>query len=434
MENRTPIEKALYYFKENNIFFHLFLLFKNNFDFSKKQSDRIDVSEFTDEELNPVVTFLEMDPSIFAENKFIELSEFEEKLQTTFGLDMSLSDFLTAYFHNILKIDSEESIYPHQDMKNFFEYLEKEYALLTGWFQYLKRGTTDSQWIYQFVSESPTIFEDYVLHLSEAVRLLPDRPLRLSLFSQIVVGETHAFDRHTTLGKLLLHVFAEDARFHAIEPVKLPESNEAINRLLLKFNILRDDITNYATVVNVYAETIEGYHPMWESAAHSHSVMNVPMRELINIVTAYPANEDQTVWIVENPVVFSSILDEVPNVPMICTHGEFNLATLELLDRLVEEECNIKYAGDITPDGIRRAERILMRYPENSQPWKMDIPSYLNARSDEEVINQNDMKKLNQFALDIFACLKDEMRDRKKMAYQEALLSDMISELKYYYQ
>lgn len=434
MTKRTPIEKALQYFKANDIFFHLFLLFKNEFDTAKTQIDTIDVSEFSDEELQPVWNFLEQHSDSSNVNKTINLTAFESKLQSRFHLNIQLQEFLAVYIHDILKIDKQEYIHPHQEMKNFFEYLEREYALLTGWFQYLKRGTSDSQWIYHLISESPTRFENQVLHLSEAVRLLPERPIRISLFGQIVAGDSHAFDRQTTLGKLLLHVLAEDARYHAIEPVKIPENSEEVNRLLLKFNILRDDITNYTTVVNIYAETIEGYHPMWESAAHSHSVMNVPMREIINIVAAYPANEAQTIWVVENPIVFSNILNEVPNVPMICTHGTFNLATMELLDRLVEEECDIRYCGDITPEGIQRAERILMRYPENSQPWKMDIPSYLKARTEEEVLSKENLKKLDQFALDIFSCLKDEMRDRKNPAYQETLLADMISELKYYYQ
>lgn len=434
MAKPDSIEKALNYFKANDIFFHLFLLFKNEYESTSKLADKVDVSEYTLEELEPVAAFLSQPKAVFQNRKEIDLAQFERQLQEMFGLEISLPEFLNAYFQSVLSLMSNEQQHPPQEMKNYFDYLEKEFALLTGWFQYLKRGTSDSQWIYQLISDSPAVFEDRVLYLSEAVRLLPERPLRLSMFSKIVTGDAHALDRHTVLGKLFLHVLAEDARYHAIEPVKIPGENSEVNRLLLKFNILRDDITNYTTVANIYAETIDGYHPMWESAAHLHSVMNVPMRELIDIVTAYPANEAQTVWVVENPVVFSSVLDEVPNAPMICTQGTFSLATIELMDRLVEEECDIRYSGDMTPEGIRRAERVLMRYPQNAQPWKMDIPAYHAARSKEEVITEEEMKKLDRFTLDIFSCLKDEIKDFRNPAYQEALISEMINELKYYYQ
>ncbi|MFC6463662.1 TIGR02679 domain-containing protein [Marinilactibacillus sp. GCM10026970] len=434
MDRSESIKKALTYFKSNEIFFHLFLLFKNEYDAAKQSLGPVDISEFTEEELEPVKTFLKT--NLYSENETtkIDTNLFEARMQEQFDLSLSLDAFLTEYFQDILSIKKTEGKQPHQEMKNFLDYLEKEYALLTNWFNYLKRGTYDSQWIYQLISESPKVFEDHVLHLSEAIRLLPERPIRLALFGQIVVGEPHAFERHSTLGKLLLHVLAEDARYHAIEPVTIPGSSEEVNQLLLKFNILRDDVTNYTTLVNLYAETIEGYHPMWESAAHLHSVMNAPIRELINIVAAYPAHEAQIVWVIENPVIFSNILDEVPNVPMICTHGKLTLATMELLDRLAEEETDIRYCGDITPEGIKRAETILMRYPENSQPWKMDIPSYLASRSKDKQLNDKDLEILDTYSLDIFSCLKDEMKDRGNPACQEMLLDEMISELKYYYQ
>ncbi|WP_208559396.1 TIGR02679 domain-containing protein [Marinilactibacillus kalidii] len=434
MAKQDSLKKALNYFKKSDIFFHLFLLFKNEYDTTKKPIKFIDISEFTEEELEPVKAFLMTDLDLSQQPVVVDTSRFEARLQITFGLTLPLEAFLTVFFQDMLKIEEPDMQQPHREMSNFVDYLEREYGLLAGWFSYLRRGTSDSQWVYHLISASPKAFEDHVLHLSEAVRLLPERPIRLGLFGQIVAGDPHAFDRHTTLGKLFLHVLSEDARYHAIEPVKVPSSSEEVNQLLLKFNLLRDDITNYTTAVNLYAETIEGYHPVWESAAHLHNVLNVPMRELINIVAAYPAHEAQIVWVIENPVVFSTILDEVPNVPMICTQGQLTLATMELLDRLAEEETDIRYCGDMTPEGIQRAEKILMRYPESSQPWKMDIPSYLASRAEEETLDAKDIETLNAFSLDIFSCLKDEMKDRGNPAYQEMLIEEMISELNYYYQ
>lgn len=93
--------------------------------------------------------------------------------------------------------------------------------------------------------------------------------------------------------------------------------------MLLQYKILRDDITNYVTGANLLAETEKGIHPMWEGAALTHSVMNIPVRELVSLKRVYPADGRKSVWIVENSGVYSSILDKVPHVPLICTHGQF---------------------------------------------------------------------------------------------------------------
>ncbi|TCI75900.1 DUF2399 domain-containing protein [Exiguobacterium sp. SH0S1] len=87
-------------------------------------------------------------------------------------------------------------------------------------------------------------------------------------------------------------------------------------------------------------------------AAATHSVLNVPMRELLNVDRIYQSH-GKTVWIVENSGVFSSLLDDVPNAPLVCTHGPFKLAAYRLLDALVASGCQLKYAGGL----IRKACR-----------------------------------------------------------------------------
>ncbi|RCN72868.1 TIGR02679 domain-containing protein, partial [Enterococcus faecium] len=66
---------------------------------------------------------------------------------------------------------------------------------------------------------SPKQFEQWVLYLSEGIRLLPTRPVRLSVFSQIITLDANAFDPTTPLGKLWLHVLAETKRVHLKERI-----------------------------------------------------------------------------------------------------------------------------------------------------------------------------------------------------------------------
>lgn len=321
-----------------------------------------------------------------------------------------------------------------QKIKDWIGLLAKEYSLLSDWFSYIQKGTPDSLWIYDLIHKDPVQFEELILQLSEAIRLLPERPIRFQQYSRIVTQNPFGLASHKILGQMFMHVLSEAARPEKSDSLKLPEKEEEIHDLFGKFNLIYDDLKEQVSVANLYAETVEGYHPMWESAAHTHSVMNIPIRELLKLDLIYPANEKPMVWIIENARIFSSLLDEVPNAPLICIHGNFSLTAKELLDKIIEEGNEIRYAGELIPDGIALAEQILIRYPEDSEPWKMDIESYLKARTPHKRLSEKQLAPLNKYSLDIFSCLKDEMKDQKQSADSEILIDEMISELKYHYQ
>ncbi|WP_410241692.1 TIGR02679 domain-containing protein, partial [Enterococcus faecium] len=99
------------------------------------------------------------------------------------------------------------------------------------------------------------------------------------MFGQRVVGNPHAFDRTNELGRLLIHAL-HVKRGQGGPP---PSDTERVNELLLEFKLLRDDITNFVTCANVTAEREGRERPMWHGAAVMHSVLSVPMRELLGV-------------------------------------------------------------------------------------------------------------------------------------------------------
>lgn len=91
------------------------------------------------------------------------------------------------------------------------------------------------------------------------------------------------------------------------------------------------------------------------------------------------------VWIVENSSVCSTIVDEVPGAPVICTHGQFRVASWVLLDFLVEAGCHFYYSGDLDPEGISMAHRLKDRYQNQATFWRMGLDSYIKSLSDEDI-------------------------------------------------
>src|SRR5690606_16173925 len=104
-------------------------------------------------------------------------------------------------------------------------------------------------------------------------------------------------------------------------------TTEEINELLESYQIYRDDLLNFVTCANLIAKTVNGIHPVWEAAAIENSVQIVPLRELIAIEKVRPTVGNK-VWIVENSGVCSTLLDHELTAPIICTNGQFTLASL----------------------------------------------------------------------------------------------------------
>lgn len=312
-----------------------------------------------------------------------------------------------------------------------------QFPLLQDWFDYLKMNTTDSSRINHILLENPTYFEELILELSEAFRLLPERPIRFQDYSQIITQDPQGLNTYNDLGYFFFHAIAENARMAPEERVRFPETDSEKERLLAKLRLIYDDINDQVIVANLLAESTEGYDNVWETAVYHEHSFTVSIRELLPIEFIYPANEKPYVWVIESPRIFSSLLDEVPHAPMICTQGRrvISFAVQHVLDKLIESRVQLRYAGNLCPESLAKAEEFLMAYPETMTPWKMDVESYLKTRVEEKAsFTEKELGQLRMYQLDIFSFLKDEMRDQKCSTDPERLLGEMISELKYHYQ
>lgn len=419
------IDEALAYFSGDKGYRRLFSLFKKKYQSLGRIGGTVKISDFSDEELKPVARFFGMVPSELKQKGKVSLERFEKQLQATRFENIRLKELLEAYFNEPLISKKEEKQWKDQQEKQFLEQLEDEFPALADWIHHVKNKTPDTYWIYRLMDESRETFMVLVHHLEHAFTRLPARYERLPMFSQRMTRNPHAFDLNTNLGRLLIQLLAVDHSRQ--EPVVVPTDSEGINDLLLTYNILRDDITNYVTIANMLGETRDGLHPMWIAAAKTNSVMNIPLRELLPLTRIYPTHK-KAIWVVENSGVYSSILDELPEVPLICTHGQFKLAALLFIDMLVKEGCTIYYAGDLDPEGLSMAERLLLRHPEHVHLWKMDRDSYEKSVADIELSNER-LKKLDAICSPELMPVVENLRKRKKAGYQEALVYEMVREL-----
>ncbi|WP_037986053.1 TIGR02679 family protein [Thalassobacillus devorans] len=424
MKRSTQLAEALDYFREERAFDQLFQLFRKKYQSLGRIGGTVRVAPWPLEDLEPLARFFGMTVEGLQEKGSVSLVKFERQLGETRFSDVGLKELLDAYFGETILSKKESKYQEQQELAGRLQQLEEAFPALQFWFRHLAGNTADTYWIVRQVKEQPEPFMESCAWLEAAYRQLPDDYERLPLFSQRVMYNPHALDVSSNLGRLWLHVLSVASGRGGV----LPGTSEDINELLQEYRLLRDDLLNFVTCANLLAEKDDAVHPVWHAAASLHMVRNIPIRELLTLERVYPV-VGSDVWIVENSSVYSGLMDEVPEAPVICTHGQFKLAGLMLIDRLADEGCTIHYGGDFDPEGLAMAQRLLSRHPEHVQLWKMDPDSYRNTNPTVE-LEDDRIRKLKAITHQELIETARLLETERKAGYQEALLEEMIKDLK----
>ncbi|MGO1059532.1 TIGR02679 family protein [Planococcus sp. FY231025] len=415
--NKELICQAAHYFQSAPVYHKLFSEFRSKIESLGRIGGTVNIENYSAEELESLMLFF----GDLKKKKVISLAAFDKRLQETKFVGIRLPELLEVFFDEPIRsnkaVRKEKQDKEEAKLKEF----KHLHPILAGYFDYLSKRTAESQWIIRLL-----LIDDFarsVRLLADAGNALPESYERLPVFSQRVSGNPHSFDLSGMNGKLLIHFL----NFRLYGGGAPPSGTEQVNELLGQFRILRDDISNFVSFANLLGMRDGAVHPVWQAAVETESAVNMPLRELFMIDGARPA-VGQDVYAVENSGVFSSLLDEVPAAPLICTHGQFKLAGLRLLDLLVESGCCIYYAGDFDPEGIAMAARLHERHPKSVRLWWMDAESYMTAQSPVEMGDR--LKKLESIKHADVQELILKMHETGKAGYQEALLKGMVNELK----
>ncbi|TDQ34636.1 TIGR02679 family protein [Aureibacillus halotolerans] len=418
------LEEALIYFKSRPGYETLFSLFKKKMESLGRVGGSVPVTALTGDEQREVAAFFGMTAEELKQKRNVTLLSFEKKLQQTRFEGITLSALLEGYYGKAIISIKEAKQQKLLEQETQWQHWKALYPRLDFWFNRVLARAPDSYWIYRLQDEGR--LNTWLPKLEKAVTMFPDEPTRLPVFSQKVTGDPHAFDPGNELGRLLIHVLQTNLD---VSPSR-SSNTEDMNDVLSAHSLVRDDIANFVTVANITASTSNGISPLWAAACEQHTVLNMPLREVNNVTSARPAHGSY-VWIVENSGVCASLLDEVPEAPLVCTHGQFKLTALRLLDLLVATGTQLIYGGDCDPEGLLMAERLFQRYPGQVSFWKMDEASYRHSLSGVQVSDER-LKKLDALHHPMLSQVASTMSDLRVAGYQEAVLPELILELKEY--
>ena len=295
-----------------------------------------------------------------------------------------------------------------------------------------------------------------------------DKIERLPIFARRITKDPHGFDPNSDTGRLLILALKSlDSELPERDPLILPLTGaEELTELYYTFGLLRDDLWNFVTCTGITATAADDGNKQLRYLSEAylqHVTLNLPLREVVRIGNAYSGfptiencetnlsrshlnnssseaqwfNESgRVVFVVENSGVFSALLDRFSeyceeegrkgsaNPPLLCTHGQFKLASLLLLDKLAASGTLIYYSGDFDPEGLLMMERLLLRYPGQAKPWHYTLADYRLAHS-ERVISPQRLKQLDRVVSPELVPLKEEIMRTARAGYQEGILSEL---------
>jgi len=295
---------------------------------------------------------------------------------------------------------------------------------------------------------------DHAAVALRALSRLPAEYKRLPVFAREVSGDPHGLDIDSETGKLFMeglrHIRSQSGGQSEAGLAEGLSTIEEITELLYQFRLLRDDLLNFVTCMGLAAYDEQGKEiTYWREATQVSAPLNVPLREIVRAVSLLPAallldngadfcRESFTyeVLVMENSGVYSALVDEITagghtgcGIPMVCLHGQLKMASWALLDRLVHSGAIIRYAGDFDPEGLQIAEKLLLRYPERVQLWRMSVEDYRHAVP-SVVIDRARLNKLNSVKSPALAVLAQCIHETGLAAYQEGLWEKLAEDVR----
>lgn len=441
---------AVTYFQQKG-FQRLFKLFIKKYQGLGRLSGSVTLNNLTLNEQETLSSFFRKD-YYNQKSATISFALFKKSLASTRFSSIDIKEFLNDYAGKDLLTKAEEIQIFESNKENFFSELDKKFSNVycKSWISHIKNKGAGSHGIHKAYNSNPELLKIHLEHIFTAITALTEdnqsgnrttRFIRLPIFANQITSDPHGFDYDTEQGRFFVSAlqFIRQNR-NAAHEYQTKLYSEQITELLQNFGIVRDDILNFVTCAGIlsFSKDNEKPLPIWKSAWEENNVLNVPLREMAHLnksMVSYIYENPvapNIVFVVENSGVFSTILDQFEGTklpPIICTHGQFKLASLILMDLLVKNNTMIYYSGDFDPEGLQMAQRLKQRYPNHVKLWHYQTEDYIKSLSNVELL-KNRLNLLQSVKIEELVPIKKLMLQKKRAGYQEEMINLLVEDMK----
>lgn len=476
--SRVLLEEAVDYFRSEKGFSRLLTMMIQKYQRLGRWGGTVTLAALTEDEQEALSNFFRQD-YYWQRSLQVSLESFAVALvQTRFGA-IPVLELMEGINGAPLRTQAQMAEEKETAKREFWTAFQAQYPapFCQSWLKAIQGKEVGTRGVHLAYDRNPAQLRErmgYVLEaLAELCRRTEEEPgyERLSLFASRITKDPHGFDQDTEQGRLLISalevlrgkgeisleiagVTPEDEKCTTNEDITCEDDYtirvNKVNELYYEFGLLRDDILNFVTCTGLIAlDAEERPLPVWLAAYEQPAVLNVPLREVVKSRKVVPGNglDGGKVFVVENSGVFSALVDRLeqdgrqtsvpgslaltnrPYSALVCTHGQFKLATLVLLDRLAENGCQIYYSGDFDPEGVLMLKRLMLRYPGRVTPWRFSVEDY-RASLSHEVLSPSRLKQLAGTTEAELVAVIEEMCSVQKAGYQEGLIGRLWEDIR----
>lgn len=332
---------------------------------------------------------------------------------------IGLEELLKLYFKNELITRSDRLSAEKIEKEKFFNDICSEYS-----------GGAAAEWL-QYMLENKNVFakrynEDRELlkhDIAVVCRALGKlgRTQLLPVFAAEVSGDPHMLDDGTSCGQLFNHAVMY---LTGTEQIKGAADRSA---LLEKVGLYSDMVSSFVYCKNIRLYDNVGEHPAYKAFLERNEAFTLNIGNLTGIERAEFLND--TVYIVENPAVFTALAQRTEGVSLICTAGQPKGACISLLS--LSGDAHMYYSGDFDMGGINIAERLFGMF-ENMLPWHFGHEDYIKALSDKR-LTDTALKNLRTVQSDRLEETVQLMIKTGFAGYQENILELLINDLRQHF-
>lgn len=247
--------------------------------------------------------------------------------------------------------------------------------------------------------------------------------VRLAVLGAEITKNPHYFDRQNAAGRLLISALSFTYKMEE------PKAQENVLALYYAAGIMPDDISSHTTCYGIHFYEGDSEHEAYRSFIKKGEKYVLTLSNLSRLTRA--SSGRKKVFIIENQMVFSQVCEEMggEEYSLVCTSGQLRTASLFLIDLLLKSQCKLYYCGDIDPEGIEIADRVIERGSGQAFPWRMTAEDYYRSISNE-VLTEERLTRLDKIANVQLRELAQLLRTEKRAGYQEHLIDLMVEDIK----
>lgn len=257
-------------------------------------------------------------------------------------------------------------------------------------------------------------------------------PMRLPVLAAKVSGDAHALDPKQPAGRLFIACLRERASGAMAAPEEERGEEDAAatlrrRELYRTFGVLDDDVSS----------TVCFY------ASHDAAVPMPSVWTLRQVETESAFPRCSAIYAVENPAVFSTILDALQDgverkecLALVCTSGQASAAVIRWIRRCIEsasgERCPLYYSGDFDVKGLAMGGTLAALFPDQYVPWRFDAGTYQSAIRGLERrgprMNEEELERLARMSASWEPSLCEWMRIAGRKVHQETFVEALVGD------